>query len=31
MIPNMDITKNNNFLSKTDTSCDPLEKIIDKS
>ena len=32
MVPSMGITKNNNFLSTTDTSDtnDPLEKIIDK-
>ena len=30
MIPNMGITNINNFLSNTDTSDDPLEKIMDK-
>ena len=30
MVPSMDITDNHNFLSKTDTSDDPSEKIIDK-
>ena len=30
VVPNMDITNNNNFLSNRDTSDDPLEKIIEK-
>ena len=29
MVPNMGINYNHNFLSNTDTSFDPLEKIID--
>ena len=30
MVPNMGLTYNNNLLSNTGTSNDPLEKIIDK-
>ena len=30
MVPSMGITNNHNFLSNTDTSDDPLEKIVDK-
>ena len=30
MVPSMGITNNHNFLSNTDTSDDPVEKIIDK-
>ena len=29
MVPNMGINYNHNLLSNTDTSFDPLEKIID--
>ena len=30
VVPSQGITNNHNFLSNTDTSDDPLEKIIDK-
>ena len=30
MVPSMGITNNQNFLSNTDTSYDPLENIVDK-